>query len=331
MPDYLPYSPPLLRPFVDFWNRTFADRRNFVPLSAEAFEQRVLARRNAVEAFDPAALILAVERDAASPEARRVVGAAHTGVWPELFARVVDPSWAGGDLGYLALLAVDPARRRRGIGSELWARAVSSLRACRKIVIDGQCLNPFYGNSEGPETPFWGTPEGISIPWTDLAAQRFFKRRGHVPRYRALHLQWTSGPSSAPPWRDPLPTGVALLTLDGRYVEPGKLLSDEPRCASRHPFTCIAAHNATGSVIGIVSFFPLVGLDAGRYAIYEWLVVPEMRRSGLGRNLLASALRCLRERGVTRCDALTISEVSSDAIALYRAAGFHEVDAWAIY
>lgn len=331
MPDYVPYSPPLLGAFVEFWNLTFADRRNFVPLTAEGFERRVVAKRNAVEAFDPRSLILAVEPDAAAGAVPRVLGAAHAGTWPEAFARVLDSAWGGGSMGYIAFLAVDPAHRRRGIGGELWGRAAASLRSCRRIVIDGQCMNPFYGNSEGPETCFWGTPEGISISWMDVSTQRFFRRRGHAPRYRGAHLQWIVEPAKDAARVQPPPKGISILTLQGRYPEIGRPLSHVPTLFSQHPFTCFAAHDAVGRVVGILSLFPLVGLDAGRYAVYEWLVLPELRKTGLGRNLLAAAQDYLRQCGATACDALTLPAISGNALTLYLGAGFREVDAWAIY
>lgn len=326
MPRYLPYSPTLLPAFVDFWNRAFADRRNFLPLTPEAFEARVVSKSNAIEAFDAQEVLLAVE---GLPP--RVVGVVHAGIWPEAFVRALDPAWKGGTRGYIALIAVDPDFRRRGIGSELWSRAATCLRGCRDIVIDGQCLNPFYGNSDGPETPFWGTPEGISVGWLDRATRRFFERRGYAPRHRASHLQWTPAPRPGTVRIPSAPMDYQIRILEKRYPEPGKFLSDPPRYVPHHPFTCVAAVNRAGRVGGLISFFPLVGPAGKRYAIYEWQVVAEMRNTGMGEALMAAAQGRLRALGAVSCDALTLPDLSPAAFSLYNRAGFNEVDAWAIY
>lgn len=333
MPRFVTYTPDLLPAVVDFWNRTFADRRNFVPITVEIFERRVVDVANAVESFDPRGLLLAVEADPSAPgPAGRVVGAVHVGIWPEAFVRAMEKAWPGGARGYIALLAVDPAFRRRRIGSELWTRAAAQLRDCRDIILDGQCLNPFYGNSDGPETPFWGTPEGISVSWNDWVTRRFFERRGYRVRHRASHLRWT--PDARPSGITRvlrLAAGLSLSVLESRYPETGKKLTDAPRHESPHPYTCVAAADKAERVCGLISFFPLRGVGAGCYAIFEWLVTAEMRQTGTGWALMSTAIELMRKRGAKSCDALTLPDLSPAAHELYLRWGFREVDAWAIF
>ena len=47
------YSSQLLRPLVSFWNKEFADRRNFFPITESIFRQRVVEKNYPEEPFDP--------------------------------------------------------------------------------------------------------------------------------------------------------------------------------------------------------------------------------------------------------------------------------------
>ena len=50
-------------------------------------------------------------------------------------------------------------------------------------------------------------------------------------------------------------------------------------------------------------------------------MIPEARRSGLGRALVEAALESARERGCVRIE-LDVDEDNAPALALYRACGF---------
>ncbi|MEQ8498199.1 MAG: GNAT family N-acetyltransferase [Sneathiellaceae bacterium] len=70
--------------------------------------------------------------------------------------------------------------------------------------------------------------------------------------------------------------------------------------------------------------FVLVSLVAGEAEILTLAVPRERRRQGLGRRLLAAALRLSAARGATRM-VLEVSEANAAARALYDAAGFSPV------
>lgn len=320
------YTPALLPAVVRFWNRAFAGKRNFWPVDAEAFRSRVTGRRAPGEAFDPRAFIVA-------REGREVVGMIHVGVRPEAVVRELDPAWPGGPQGYVAFLYVEPARRRRGIGDALWHRGLERLGRTRQVVLDGQSLNPFYGNSEGPFTPFWGTPEGPAVEWDDGGTKKFLARKGFAPRFRALQMQLdlAGGPDDFGASRRA--AGRLGLELEERrreIPELGRPVEFRRRALGGLDFGAIEAVRR-GRTMGALVFYPMRELGVGRFAIYEASVKEEFRGKALGRHLLAGALAWMRARGGRTCEVLAVPEVSETAFRLYGAAGFQTVAKWAIY
>ncbi|HZE96787.1 MAG TPA: GNAT family N-acetyltransferase, partial [Planctomycetota bacterium] len=114
-----PWTASMLPSMVRFWNRSFSGKRNFHPMTEALFRERVLGRETAFEHFDPSCLIVA--RDG-----RELAGFIHVGVRPEAQCRSLDPEWRSGSQGYVGFLFVDPARRRRGLGTELWHRGLQA-------------------------------------------------------------------------------------------------------------------------------------------------------------------------------------------------------------
>ncbi len=320
MTDVRSYSPSLLPALVRFWNRGFSDRRNFFPVTEEIVRRRVIEKRTSVERFEPSLFLVAVDGD-------EIVGAIHAGIRPEELCRVLHPEWPGGTQGYIALFFVQQGHRNRGVGTELWRRAHSALSGVKQVVLDGQCLNPFYGNSEGPFTPFWGTPEGISVLWSDSATKRFFARRGYAPRFKALQLEIAIDQAR---FEAPEAAGLEVRVSDSHYPDLDTPYPGRARYAAGGAFECAAALQE-GRTVGVLSWYPLAEVEPGRYAIFEALVAERMRGKGVGRTLLAVALRRMREAGARRCDVLTIPEVSEAAYRLYLEAGFSKVEEWAVY
>ena len=204
-----PYSDARLPALAVWWNEAFRGMRNYWPVGPEALRTRIIERRTAVESFDPSGLLLAVDGD-------RVVGAIHAGIQPESVSRALDPAWEGGTRGWVALLCVLPGWRRRGVGGALWDRARACLAGCREVFVDGQGLGPYYGNSDGPATPFFGTPEGLSLPAEDGVTRAFLERRGHRPQAlgRTYEKLLCVGPSEAARARESTPLPAAAPTGD---------------------------------------------------------------------------------------------------------------------
>lgn len=322
------YAPPLLPALVRFWNRAFAGKRNFFPVTEALLRERITEKRTAVESFDPAGFIAALEGG-------EMAGFLHAGVRPEGVCRAVDPDWAGGTQGYVAFLFVDPAFRRKGLGTELWNRGLEWLGAAsRRVIVDGQCINPFYGNCEGPFTPFWGTPEGVSVEWDDTGTKMFFARQGHAPRHKAVQLSLDAANAPEAPLemieRQAFRMGLELRYENEKYPEAGQPEGKNrvlnPGCL----FECVTAAKK-GETAGLLSYYPMKEVRPGLFGIYEVKVMEKYQGHGVGKFLLAAALERLRAQGFERCEVLTLPDISGAALALYSSSGFLPAAEWAIY
>lgn len=321
------YGPALLPALVRFWNRAFAKKRNFFPVTEALFTDRVVGKRTAVDGFDPEGLVVARDGD-------EIVGMVHAGVRPEALCRTLDPEWLGGAQGYVALLYVEPSRRRQGTGMELWHRALERLKGTKTVVVDGQCINPFYGNSEGPFTPFWGTPEGISVEWDDSATKKFLAQKGHVPRFRGIQLALRVDRAPEVPIeaveREAQAAGFGLEYVSGKYPEVGRPQGEARALAPELLYECVTAERE-GECVGLLSYYPMKEVRPGLFGIYEAKVVERHRGKGLGKMLLGAAVERMRAQGAESCEVLTIPEISDSAQKLYLAAGFERAADWAIY
>ncbi len=321
------WRPALLAEVVRFWNRAFAGKRNFFPVTEALFRRRVIEKRTAVEAFDPKGWI-------AAREGAELAGFIHAGVRPEAACRALDPSWRGGTQGYVGFLWVDPAHRRKGAGTELWRRALARLEGTRQVVVDGQCLNPFYGNSEGPFAPFWGPPEGVGVEWGDSATQKFLARKGFAPRFRGVHLALDLGRREGAPLegsrRAMARAGFELGLFPSACPEVGRPEGERRPVPPGLDFESAAAAKG-GKTAGTIVYFPLREVREGLWAIYEASVSEPYRGKALGRRLLQAALARMRGAGARSVEVLTIPELSPAAEKLYGSEGFERVGAWAIY
>lgn len=320
------WKPGLLPAVVRSWNRAFSTRRNFHPMTEELFRSRVVEKRTAVEEFDPGGFLVA-------REGKEVVGVIHVGTRPEALVRALDAEWPGGSQGYVALLYVEPEHRKKGVGTELWHRGLERLQGTRQVVLDGQCWNPFYGNSEGPFTPFWGTPEGLSVEWDSSATKKFFARKGFAPRFKAVQLARPLGAEGAGTEaveKALARGGFRLNLLEGEYPELGRGEKDRRYLPSGLEFRCTSAVKE-GRTVGLIATFPMKEVRAGLHAIYEANVVEAFRGKALGRNLLAAALAQMAGRGASSVEVLTIPEISPAAHKLYLSSGFTPVASWAVY
>jgi GNAT superfamily N-acetyltransferase len=315
-----PWTASLLPEVVRFWNRAFASRRNFVPVTERTFRERVVGKETAFEKFDPSRFIVA-------REGSEIAGFIHVGVRPEPLCRLLDPEWRSGTQGYVAFLFVEPGRRNRGLGTELWHRGLERLKGTRQVVLDGQCFNPYYGNSEGPFTPLWGTPEGVSVDWNDSATKKFLARKGFAPRFKGVQLSLDLSTAVLDPSKG---RGYEFRTLSDVYPEIGRSIRERRGILPGLTFEAVTAVQR-GKVVGIVSYYPMGEVRAGLFGIYEAVVVESLRGRALGKRLLQAAVRRMKDQGASQCEVLTLPELSPAAHKLYLEAGFQPVQSWAIY
>ncbi len=306
---------------VEYWKRAFSGHRNALPVSEDLLRARIVERATAVERFEPEGMLLAREGNA-------IVGALHCGVLDETSCRILNPAWEGGERGWVGLLHVLPGCRRRGLGGALWSRAMERLRPCRTVFLDGEGLNPFYGNSSGPETPLFGTPEGIGLDAADAETIGFLERRGHRPKARGVTLEWTPG---GKPWSpDPPDAGAEFRVLADEFPELGAPPGSPGRAERRAPFFAVVAI-AEGMVAGSLVAYEMSELRQDRWGIYTLAVLEPFQGRGWGRTLLARALAEVRRRRGRACEVVTLPEVSKEAVSLYRSAGFVPRAEWTVY
>lgn len=308
--------------FVRFWNATFADRPNFVPLTEVWWRERVEARVNQpVEPFAPEDLLLATEGE-------EVVGMIHVGRRPEDLARLCYPDWKGGAQGYVACLAVRPDRRKRGLASRLWEEAMLLLPQGSAPMVDGQCFNPFYGNSEYPSAPFWGTPEGISVLWDDATTIEFFRRRGHGPRFKALTLE--ANLRALPPIAlKAVPPNLRVELRENLHVTLGIELEEaveEPRGI----FATVLLLEGN-SIRGYLQGMPLKEVARDLGAIHEMQIDEAWQGRGLGGQLLKSFFKYMKEMDIRRIQTVTVPNLSPNAVQFYERHGFSLQHEWAIF
>jgi len=316
-----PWTASLLPAAVRFWNRGFASRRNFVPVTERTFRERVVGKETSFEKFDPSQFIVA--RDGSE-----IAGFIHVGIRPEPLCRMLDPEWRSGTQGYIAFLYVDAERRKKGLGTVLWHRGLERLKGTRQVVLDGQCFNPYYGNSEGPFTPLWGTPEGVSVDWNDSATKKFLARKGFAPRFKGVQLSLDL--STAPALAPVKSRGYEFRTIGDFYPEIGRSVKDRRAILPGLTFEVVAAVQR-GKVVGLISYYPMAEVRPGLFGVYEAVVVESLRGRALGRHLLQAAVGRMKHQGAAQCEVLTLPELSPAAHKLYLGAGFQPVQNWAIY
>jgi len=194
-------------------------------------------------------------------------------------------------------------------------------------VLDGQCFNPYYGNSEGPFTPLWGTPEGISIDWNDSATKKFLARKGFAPRFKGVQLSLDLAAVAPVAAKG---RGYDFKVVTDFYPEIGRKVQVRRAILPGLTYEVVAAVQR-GKVVGMISTYPMVEVRPGLIGIYEAVVVESLRGRALGKRLLQTAVARMKEQGAAQCEVLTLPELSPAAHKLYLAAGFQPVQSWAIY
>jgi GNAT superfamily N-acetyltransferase len=331
------YHPNRENDLLTFWNAVFAGQRNFRPLTALEWQQRVAA----APTFDPRGLILAVAEDGA------VVGGVHA----------LRPAPAEGvyqlyhERHHIAWLMVAPAWRGQGIGRRLLQAAESWLYYCP--VYFATETTPLYGSVEDPRPPLFGSSQrmGVSLrtdrPLIDWLARRGYNVVEPGDVSLARELAGSLPPPVEPAWDD---LGLRPLAISHRqpWTGPGY---DELRLwgeDGRWPYAGAVLVDADGAAVARVVWRPGVGSNdfsrsarpdatevattndgvAGA-AIVRLDVQPAWQGRGLGSYLLDRALAEMAAAGHGRVEVQTHLTKHERAYQLYASRGFTLEDAWA--
>lgn len=322
------FTPDDLEPLIAFWNRAFAEQRNFHPLSADEFRRRVLD----CPAFDPAGLILAWHTEGA---ATTLVGLAHA------FRPLPDSAiYARLGSGYrqhsLALLYVEPEMRQQGIGSRLLRAAENWLYYCPVYVAGHE--QPCYGELEGPLVPFFGSTQHMGLSARTTTLLHFLRRRGYRPTEPgdiSMRLE-PLGHRPRPIAPDSACKGPALQPFDNQtpfvgHEQPHRREYEHWQAHPDQPFAGFALTDGSGLLIGHIAWLPM--RRAGWAALVKYWVTPARRRRGLGRYLLDVALHDMAHAPAPRGGYQAV-EVQTNyfnhpiALALYERTGFVVDEAW---
>jgi len=214
---------------------------------------------------------------------------------------------------------------------------------CERLTIDTQCLSPFYGNSDGVYTPFWGTSEGIGIGWDDRETLGFLEKQGFVPSRRATsyvlqlpesvctcsRARESSGECQATRIRPKSHDFgyVTLISLPNEHLVVGKTPDARQVFPQQNPFDCLGCV-IDDTVVGLISTYCMKELGSDRYAIYNFEVAAGSRGMGLGTMLLHEAVSRMRQSGVRVCEAVTMDD---GAGRFYARTGFTVAVEWAIF
>jgi ribosomal protein S18 acetylase RimI-like enzyme len=298
---------------VAVWNEAFTARGAVRLRHSSPLENYVFAKPY----FDPAGLIVAVEDDVP-------VGFAHAGFGPNRESTALDRS-----AGLTCLIGVRPSHRRRGIGSELLRRCEDYLRS--------QGVQALLAGPMAPYSPFYfGLYGGSDLPGflgSDAEADPFLLRHGYHVQQACIAFQ--RGLSQ--------PVNI----VDGRF--PGFRKRFEVRIVPRSgratwweestlgPVEVVEFHlqdKTTNQVVAQTAVWEM-DLFSWRWSqptvgILEVKVLPEFRRQGLAKFLIAQILRYLQEQyfGLTE---VQVPDPNEAAIQLFLSLGFHQVDVGRLY
>lgn len=353
-----------LRPFQDgdlpalvsFWNRAFSDRHNYVRLTAETFRRRILD----CPAYGDGGLILAwhhVGSGKGSEPSPRLVGFVHAIKPPPRSGQYV--KWTPEH--HIAVLYVDPAFRRQGVGGRLLQAAENWLYYC-PVHIGGNTL-PCYGTIEGPKPPFFGSTERMSIATDEIELIRFYAGRGYAV-HDAGDVSMTLDLAQVQPIQ---PTDIELerAGLRVQFVDNAHPF-DGPEPVGRseyalwgdndgYPYAALIYVDNDGMLCGHISWYPLpstaiIRVDAAptdnleptttgnKIALSHLWLSPNLRTLGIGAHLLDLGLHAMSRPnsnfnsvhagGPGSIELHTHLVHNERAVALYESRGFQIDKAW---
>lgn len=97
--------------------------------------------------------------------------------------------------------------------------------------------------------------------------------------------------------------------------------ADLTRALTGPASTVLCAQDAHGRLLGTA----MVGHDGHRGWVYYLAVQPDVRRSGLGRDLMQASERWLQERGVPKVN-LMVRTTNTAVVAFYESLGYEDGD-----
>ena len=302
--------------------------RNFDPPALTAVWNESLTRRGAVEMrtsapfeslvldkpyFDPHGLLIAEDDDG------KVAGFVHAGFGP-----TDDLSALRRDVGAIGLIAVRPADRRQGVGTELLRRAEDYLR--------GEGATRVHAGGQRPAKPFYfglyGGSNGPGFLLSDPEVHPFLLSRGYS-------------------------LGQKMFVFNKRVDEPLTIV--DPRFATlRKKYECHAipeaqlgswwwesvlgpldpsefrvADRQTGDTVARALFWEMKDYGwrwgAPAAGIVDVQVRGEVRRQGVGRYMLGQLLRHLADQYFAIVE-VQVPEKEETGIKMFTALGFTPVD-----
>jgi len=312
------YHPNRTAELLKFWNAAFTVQRNFRALTAQEWQQCVVA----APAFDPQGLILAVVDDG------QVVGGVHA-LRPapnEGIYQLYDPRH------HIAWLMVAEGWRGQGIGRRLLQAAENWLYYCP--VHFATETTPLYGSVEGPRPPLFGSSQrmGVSLR-TDRPLIDWLARRGYtVVEPGDVSLARNLDDSLPPPAEsDWAALGLRSMAISHQQPWTGSGY-DELRLwgdNQGHPFAGVVLVDAAGEAVARIVWIPLSALTGSDAAVIRLDVAPMWRGRGLGSYLLDKTLHELASGGHSRVEVQTHLTKHALAHAMYMRRGFTLEDSWA--
>lgn len=304
-------DPPQL---AEIWRARARERGLMHPMSAELFEQLVLAKPY----FDKEGLIVALDGDVA-------VGFVHAAFGP-----TEDEGGLSTGFGVTAMLMVRPDYRRLGIGRQLLTRSEAYLHRHGAQVLYGggiYPLNAFYlGLYGGSELP--------GVLDSDVEAQRLYQAAGYqeIDHCLVLHREL----KSFRPLISREQLAVRRVTTLRETADPASHTWWEACTVgaferTRHELVA----NASQQVLAGATTWNMEPLSASwgvrTVGLIDVAVEPEHRRRGLATYLLGEIFRRLQQTGVALVETQTMQREHGAAVAFYERLGFKQVDRGAVY
>ncbi|MHC4840000.1 MAG: GNAT family N-acetyltransferase [Planctomycetota bacterium] len=226
----------------------------------------------------------------------------------------------GGSQG-IYCVGVRPEHRRQGIGRKLIAALKLSLGPETKF--DSRCENPFWGNSVNINTVPFGSVEGVGVS-SDAPYSAFFEALGATKWSKAVTMSVDAERFNADRAKERRQVaearGFEFGMLQNRAPEVGSLLSAQQDSPLGRYFTATALYGQV--VAGRCIAFAQPELGEGHFGFWDFDVVPDHRRKGVGSALVWNAMLEMQAGAFTRCEATTVSTENRHAVQFYESLGF---------